>query len=187
MFYWLLNKRCSSRRNQTPRYWILRHRFNLSPWWRHQMETLSALLALCAGNSPWIPLTDAGDADLWGLLWSAPEQKVDNGYAGDLRRHGASYDVTVILTLYRINHHPKGNVDFGRPFRMSCTTSICETTTDRTRLRCALLPRYYITCTINFLQVTIKIMQIGIAWNLDYGNIFSIKSHAFNVHYFTMI
>ena len=21
-------------------------------WWRHQMETLSALLALCAGNSP---------------------------------------------------------------------------------------------------------------------------------------
>ena len=23
-----------------------------SPWWRHQMETLSALLALCAGNSP---------------------------------------------------------------------------------------------------------------------------------------
>ena len=22
------------------------------PWWRHQMETLSALLALCAGNSP---------------------------------------------------------------------------------------------------------------------------------------
>ena len=23
-----------------------------SPWWRHQMETLSAFLALCAGNSP---------------------------------------------------------------------------------------------------------------------------------------
>ena len=23
-----------------------------SPWWRHQMETFSALLALCAGNSP---------------------------------------------------------------------------------------------------------------------------------------
>ena len=22
------------------------------PWWRHQMETVSALLALCAGNSP---------------------------------------------------------------------------------------------------------------------------------------
>ena len=25
---------------------------NLHPWWRHQMETFSALLAICAGNSP---------------------------------------------------------------------------------------------------------------------------------------
>ena len=24
----------------------------ISPWWRHQMETFSALLAICAGNSP---------------------------------------------------------------------------------------------------------------------------------------
>ena len=27
------------------------HQINI-PWWRHQMETFSALLALCAGNSP---------------------------------------------------------------------------------------------------------------------------------------
>ena len=26
--------------------------FTNIPWWRHQMETFSALLALCAGNSP---------------------------------------------------------------------------------------------------------------------------------------
>ena len=26
--------------------------FNSLSWWRHQMETLSALLAICAGNSP---------------------------------------------------------------------------------------------------------------------------------------
>ena len=25
---------------------------NLESWWRHQMETFSALLAICAGNSP---------------------------------------------------------------------------------------------------------------------------------------
>ena len=25
---------------------------NINPWWRHQMEPFSALLALCAGNSP---------------------------------------------------------------------------------------------------------------------------------------
>ena len=36
-------------------------------WWRHQMETFSALLALCAGihRSRWIPRTKASDAELW--------------------------------------------------------------------------------------------------------------------------
>ena len=36
--------------------------------WRHQMETSSALLAICAGNSPVI-----GDAELSCFLWSAHE------------------------------------------------------------------------------------------------------------------
>ena len=39
-------------------------------WWRHQMEIFSALLAICAGNSP---VTNASDAELWCFLWSAPE------------------------------------------------------------------------------------------------------------------
>ena len=30
----------------------IRATFHHSPWWRHQMETFSALLVLCAGNSP---------------------------------------------------------------------------------------------------------------------------------------
>ena len=29
-----------------------RHWLWICPWWRHQMETFSALLAICAGNSP---------------------------------------------------------------------------------------------------------------------------------------
>ena len=43
---------------------------------RHQMETFSAILALCAGNSPVIgelPITKASDAELLYFLWSAPE------------------------------------------------------------------------------------------------------------------
>ena len=28
------------------------HTIDQTPWWRHQMETFSALLAICAGNSP---------------------------------------------------------------------------------------------------------------------------------------
>ena len=48
-------------------------------WWRHQMETFSALLALCEGNSPVTggfpsqrPVTRSSD-----VLWSAPEQTVE--------------------------------------------------------------------------------------------------------------
>ena len=36
-------------------------------WWRHQLETSSALLAL------W----EASDAELWCFLWSAPEQTAE--------------------------------------------------------------------------------------------------------------
>ena len=45
-------------------------------WWRHQMETFSALLAICAGKftgDRGIPCTKAGDAELGCFLWFAPE------------------------------------------------------------------------------------------------------------------
>ena len=67
------------------------------------METFSALLALCAGNSPvtghrWIPLTKASDAELLCFLWSAPwiNGWVNNRKSDDLRRRRAHYDVIVI-------------------------------------------------------------------------------------------
>ena len=58
-------------------------------WWRHQMETFSALPALCAGKFTghrWIPLTKLSDAELWCFLWSAPEPtpKQTMGTRGDL-------------------------------------------------------------------------------------------------------
>ena len=42
---------------QSPRLFVLISNYNTMlasppPWWRHQMETFSALLAICAGNSP---------------------------------------------------------------------------------------------------------------------------------------
>ena len=43
-----LNKQQIGWRNQT----LWRCRDTIISWWRHQMETFSALLALCAGNSP---------------------------------------------------------------------------------------------------------------------------------------
>ena len=72
-------------------------------WWRHQMETFSALLALCEWGEftghRWIPPTKASDAELWCFLWSAPwiNGWINNGEAGDLRRHRALYDVIVVL------------------------------------------------------------------------------------------
>ena len=73
------------------------------PWWRHQMETFSALLALSAG----IHLTKASDAELWyfSLLFASTNDWVNKRDAGDLRRHRARYDVTVTLnwlTIFKI-------------------------------------------------------------------------------------
>ena len=69
-------------------------------WWRHQMETFSALLAICARNSPvpgefptQMPVTRSFDVffDLWINGW------VNNGEAGDLIRYRTHYDVTVMI------------------------------------------------------------------------------------------
>ena len=69
-------------------------------WWRHQMETFSALLVLCAGNSPVTgefptqrPVTRSFAVSLifvWINAW------VNSREAGDLRRHCAHYNVIVM-------------------------------------------------------------------------------------------
>ena len=69
-----------------------------SSWWRHQMEIFSALLVLCVGNSPvnsphkgqWRGALVFSSISFWTNGW------VSNRGAGDLRRHRAHYDVTVM-------------------------------------------------------------------------------------------
>ena len=75
--------------------WLNRH-----SWWRHQMETFSALLALCAGNSP-APVNSPHKGQWRGALMFSLicvwiNGWVNNGEAGDLRRYRAHYDVTVM-------------------------------------------------------------------------------------------
>ena len=69
-------------------------------WWRHPMETISALLAICADNSPVI-----GDFPTQRQVTRSFEVFVDlrlnkgwvnTGEAGDLRRHRVHYDVTLM-------------------------------------------------------------------------------------------
>ena len=69
-------------------------------WWRHQMETFPALLALCAGNSPVTgefpaqkPVTRSFDV-LLDLRLNKWLRKQSSGWC--LRRHGVHYDVTVM-------------------------------------------------------------------------------------------
>ena len=67
-------------------------------WWRHQMETFSVLLALCAGNSP-ANSPHKGQwhgALMFSLIYTWIHNWVNNRKARDLRRHRAHYDVIVM-------------------------------------------------------------------------------------------
>ena len=70
-------------------------------WWRHQMETFSALLVLCAGNSPVnSPLKGQWRGALVSTLICAwINAWVNNRGAGDLRRHRTHYDVIVMCIM----------------------------------------------------------------------------------------
>ena len=69
-------------------------------WWRHQMETFSALLAICAGNSS-SPVNSPHKgrwrgALMFSLICAWMNDWVSNR---DLRRHRIHYDVTVMSIL----------------------------------------------------------------------------------------
>ena len=68
----------------------------MSPWWLHQMETFSELLALCVGNSP---IIGEFPTQRRSLIWAWINCKVNNREAGDLRRHLAYYDVNIMPFL----------------------------------------------------------------------------------------
>ena len=72
-------------------------------WWRHQMETFFVLLAFCVRNSPvTTPHKDQQRGTLmFSLIYTWTRGWVSNRDAGDLRRHRAHYDVTVMGKIDR--------------------------------------------------------------------------------------
>ena len=94
--------------NNNPPYWI---KYWMT-WWRHQMETFSASLAICAGNlcrslmnlcrslmnSPhkgqWCGALMFSLICVWINGW------VNNHEAGDLRRYHTHYDIIVMIQIY---------------------------------------------------------------------------------------
>ena len=80
-------------------------RFSISWWWRHEMGTLSALLALCEGNPqvvgefPFQRTNRTNNAGLMiALVLASTNGRTHYWSAGDLRRLGSHCDVTVMLT-----------------------------------------------------------------------------------------
>ena len=79
-------------------------RIRISSWLRHQMAPFSALLALCAGNSP-VPVnsTHKGQwrgALMFSLICAWINESVNNRDAGDLRCHRGHYDVIVMMMTH---------------------------------------------------------------------------------------
>ena len=75
--------------------------FSKLTWWRHQMETFSALLAICTGNST-VPVNSPHKGQWRGaltvtLICAWINGWLNNRETGDLRRHRIHYDVIVMI------------------------------------------------------------------------------------------
>ena len=98
-------------------------------WWRHQMETFSASLALSGGihrssvNSPhkgqW------RGALMFSLICAWINGWVNNRETGDLRRHRAHYDVIVMKKIAR-KSRPIQCVELDRPSVGQSETALLE-------------------------------------------------------------
>ena len=89
---------------QSPHYFVAPSmKWGIVAWWRHQMEAFSALLAICAGNSP-VPVNSPHRGQWRGALMSPLictwiNSSVNNREASVLRRNRAHYDVNVMVYL----------------------------------------------------------------------------------------
>ena len=72
-------------------------------WWPHQVETFSALLAICVGNSPvtseFPTQRQWCGALIFSLICAWMNGWVNTREAGDLKRHHAHNDVTIMITF----------------------------------------------------------------------------------------
>ena len=103
------------------------------PRQRHQKETFSELQALCGGNPP-IPLQQP--SDVFPLIYAGTNSWANSRDAGDLRRHRAHSNVTVMQSanaisvliytsvsrevVYKQHHCQKSS----RPLCFDCTAAL---------------------------------------------------------------
>ena len=75
---------------------------NIPSWWRHQMKTFSAILALCPGKSP-VPVNSPHKGQwrgalMFSLIYAWITDWANNPEAGYLRRHRGHYGVIVTVS-----------------------------------------------------------------------------------------
>ena len=116
----------------------------IKSWWRHQMETFSVLLAICAGNSL-VNFPHKGQrrgALMFSLICVWINGWVNNREAGDLRRYRAHYDVIVmvhvIFFLYLTDDNGLGFLRSSNQFLLNnisvSKTSLLEFSQDELRV-----------------------------------------------------
>ena len=96
------------------------------PWWHHQMETFSALLAICAGTKAQRHKGQWRGALMFSLIYLWINGWVNNREPGDLRRHRTHYDVTEIVGIC-------GELSLAStsPYSAPCTASLEFIETER--------------------------------------------------------
>ena len=100
------------------------------PWWRHQMETFSALLALCAEISP-VPVNSPHKGQwrgalMFSLICARINGWVNNSEAGDLRRHRGHYDVIVMQLVQIMYCRLFSAKPISEPILATLGTHFCE-------------------------------------------------------------
>ena len=132
-------------------------------WWRHQMKTFSALLAIYAGNSSVsVNSPHKGQwrgALVFSLICAWIKVWINNREAGELRRHRTHYDVIVIIychasvTVQDAIHTLCFIIGFAVILLFSCVHSSHKVSGGNVRgdselLQYVLLTKYFLTVVI---------------------------------------
>ena len=123
----MLMKKVSKHLNLETRLWNYRHACS---WWRHQMETYSALLAINAGNSPATHKGRWRGSLMLSLICAQINGWVNNCEAGGSRRHRAHYDITVMLCFeWNDYQNNRGMTSWAPPAETHVVTPIIQSKT----------------------------------------------------------
>ena len=93
VFMWPMTQQRTSNEERLSMAW---------PWWRHRMETFSTLLPLKGINRSPVNSPHKGQwrrAVMFSLIWAWTNSWASIRDAGDLRRHRAHYDLTVMVFM----------------------------------------------------------------------------------------